>query len=166
MTIFYIIMFMENQVLFSACQFITTQMTWLKSISILVIYLGFVTGMIFMILYYRYFHVNVLNNGISCSQDSIDSIADQLSPAGKKIAGFKPGTLRLRSEDSMTTGRRYNGNINSTLTGSHPEIARSVKPPYLNSNYPTVTQTDLFTGKYSETNLKRDRSKIQPRNAQ
>lgn len=130
--VFYLIMFLENNLLFTVCQTFPAQVTWLRNISILLVYLGFVFGMLFMFLYYKYFHVTVLNNGLSCSQDSIDSIADQLSPAGKKIAGFNAGTLRLRSEDSLTTGRRYNSNISATLrTGSHPEITRNTKPPYL-----------------------------------
>lgn len=145
MGIFYLIMFVENNLLFTVCQAYSAQVTWFKSLVILVVYLGFVFGVLFMLLYYKYFHVTVLNNGLSRSQDSIDSIADQLSPAGKKIAGFKPGTLRLKNEssNSVTIGGRtkYMGgnSMSATLkTGSHPEIARQVansKPPYLTSSH-------------------------------
>ena len=148
-------MFLENNLLFTVCQTLSAQVTWFKSLSILVVYLGFVFGMLFMFLYYKYFHVTVLNNGLSCSQDSIDSIADQLSPAGKKIAGFKPGTLRLRSEDSMTAGRRYNGNINATLTGSHPEITRNNKPPYLTSNHVPMPRMSVFNCKLDKEQSKK-----------
>ena len=150
-------MFLENNLLFTVCQTFSAQATWFKSLSILVVYLGFVFGMLFMFLYYKYFHVTVLNNGLSCSQDSIDSIADQLSPAGKKIAGFKPGTLRLRSENSMTTGRRYGVNINASLTGSHPEIARNSKPPYLAPNQAPISQPSVFNSKMNQVSLKRQK---------
>lgn len=145
MTIYYLIMFLENNLLLTVCLIFSSQVTWFKNLSILVVYLGFVFGMLFMFLYYKYFHVNVLNSGISCSQESIDSIADQLSPAGKKIAGFKPGTLRLKSEDGLSSVHRYNNSIGGTLnTGSHPEITRTIKPPYLEPNQVPLTQSSVF----------------------
>lgn len=151
MTIYYVIMFLENNLLLTMCLICSSQVTWFKNLSILVIYLGFVFGMLFMFLYYKYFHVNVLNNGFSCSQDSIDSIADQLSPAGKKIAGFKPGTLRLKSEDKLSTGHRYNSNIGATLnTGSHPEITRNIKQPYLEPNHLPFAQSGVYNCKTSQ----------------
>lgn len=151
MTTYYLIMFLENNLLLTVCLIYSSQVTWFKNLSILVVYLGFVFGMLFMCLYYKYFHVNVLNDGLSCSQDSIDSIADQLSPAGKKIAGFKPGTLRLKSEDRLPSGQRYSNNIGATLnTGSHPEIARNMKPPYLEPNQVPFTQSGVFNCKTSQ----------------
>ena len=158
MGIFYLIMFVENNLLFTVCQAFSAQVTWFKSLVILVVYLGFVFGIIFMLLYYKYFHVTVLNNGLSCSQDSIDSIADQLSPAGKKIAGFKPGTLRLKSEGSLSGRGKYNGNMSATLkSGSHPEIARSNKPPYLKSNHQIhLQQSGVFNCNFN-TGLKKQK---------
>lgn len=151
MTIYYLIMFLENNLLLTVCLIFSSQVTWFKNLSILVVYLGFVFGMLFMFLYYKYFHVNVLNNGLSCSQDSIDSIADQLSPAGKKIAGFKPGTLRLKNEDRLSSGQRYSSNIGATSNaGSHPEIARNIKPPYLELNQVPLTQSGVFNCKKSQ----------------
>lgn len=142
---FYMIMFFENNVLFSVCLFFTSQSTWFKSLSMLVVYLGFALGMVFMYLYYKYFHISTLDGSLSCSQDSIDSIADQLSPAGKKIAGFKPGTLRLKSEDSLTSDRRFIDNISATLrTGSHPEITRGMKPQYIASNQVSLRESRVF----------------------
>lgn len=107
MTSYYLIMFLENNLLLTVCLIFSSQVTWIKNLSILVVYLGFVFGMLFMFLYYKYFHVNVLNNGLSCSHDSIDSIADQLSPAGKKIAGFEPGTIRLKSEEHLSAASNH-----------------------------------------------------------
>lgn len=152
MGVFYLIMFLENNLLFTVCQTLSAQVTWFKTLSILVVYLGFVFGMLFMMLYYKYFHVSVLNHGLSCSQDSIDSIADQLTSAGKKVAGFKPGTLRLKSEDSLNSARKYSGNMSATLrTSSHPEIARSSKPPYLTSNHQMhVSQSGVFNCKLGQ----------------
>lgn len=150
--IYYLIMFIENNLLFTVCMILSAQFTWFKALSILVGYLGFVFGMLFMWIYYKYFHWTVVNKGLSLSQDSIDSIADQLSPAGKKIAGFKPGTLRLKSDGSLASGRgKYTGNISATLrSGSHPEIAtRTSRPPYLTSNHHIqhIPQSGVFTCK-------------------
>lgn len=135
MTSYYLITFLENNLLLTVCLIFSSQVTWFKNISILVVYLGFVFGIMFLVVYYKYFHVNVLSDGISCSQDSIDSIADQLSPAGKKITGFKPGTLRLKSEDTLTTTSRYNGTVGAPfLSGSHPEMAHTLRHHYLSGH--------------------------------
>lgn len=148
MTVYYLIMFLENNLLLTVCLIFSSQVTWFKNLSILVVYLGFVFGMMSMCIYYKYFHVNILNDGLSCSNDSIDSIADQLSAAGKKIAGFKPGTLRLKSEDSLTSGHIYNSNINNTLrNNSHPEISRTIKAHYLTSTRGSLQQTGAFNSK-------------------
>lgn len=80
---------------------------------------------------------------MSCSQDSITSIADQVSPPVKKIYNYRAGTLRLCSEDSLTSFRRYNSNLSATLrTASHPEIARNSKPPYLAQSQAPIQQSD------------------------
>lgn len=148
MTSYYVIMFLENNLLLTVCLVFSSQVTWIKHVSMIVVYLGFVVGMLFMFLYYKYFHVNVLNNGLSCSQESIDSIADQLSSGAKKITGFKPGTLRLKSEDSLTSAHKYNSNISATLrSGSQPEIARNIKPPYLTSSQVPLPQSGVFNCK-------------------
>lgn len=150
-------MFLENNLLLTVSLIFSSQVTWFKNVSILVVYLGFVFGMLFMFIYYKYFHVNVLDSGMSRSQDSIDSIADQLSPAGKKIAGFKPGTLRLKNEDSLASAHRYNSNISATLhTGSHPEIARSIKPPYLSASQAPLSNSSVFPCRPS-TGLKKQK---------
>jgi len=139
---------MENNLLLTVCLIFSSQVTWFRNLSTLVVWLGFVFGMLFMFLYYKYFHLSVLDNGLSCSQESIDSIADQLSPAGKKIAGFKPGTLRLKSEDTLTSGHRYNSNLSATLqTGSHTEIARDIKPSYLTTSQGPLPQSGVFSCK-------------------
>lgn len=137
MGIFYLIMAVENNLLHTVCQTFSAQVTWVRYLIMVIVYLGFVFGILFMLLYYKYFHASVLNNGLSCSQDSIDSsLADQLSPAGKKIAGFKPGTLRFKSESSLTSGRaKNNSNMSAAMkTNSHSEIARG-NQPYLKSNH-------------------------------
>lgn len=150
MTSYYLVMFLENNLLLTVCLIFSSQVTWFKNLSILIVYLGFVLGLIFIVLYYKYFHVNVLDNGLSCSQASIDSIADQLSPAGKMITGFKPGTLRLKGEDSITSAHRFNTNVNGTLhTGSHPEITRNNKPAYF-ANQAPVTQSNVFNYKLDQ----------------
>lgn len=117
MTSYYLIMFLENNLLLTVCLIFSSQVTWIKNLSILVVYLGFVFGMLFMFLYYKYFHVNVLNNGLTCSHESIDSIANQLSAAGKKIAGFEPGTIRLKSEESIASKHKYG--THNIDTGCH-----------------------------------------------
>lgn len=161
-------MFLENNLLFTVCQTLTAQVTWFKTLSILVVYLGFVFGMLFMLLYYKYFHISLLNDGMSLSQGSIDSIADQLSPAGKRIAGFKPGTLRLKSDDGLASGRsKYTGNISATLrSSSHPKIiTRSNKPPYLTSNHQNnqFQQSSVFNCKLSQSSRKQKMPNAQVR---
>lgn len=132
MTSYYLIMFLENNLLLTVCLIFSSNVNWFKNLAILVVYLGFLVGIMFMLIYYKYLHVNLLINELSCSQESVDSIADQLTPAGKKIAGFKTGTICLKSEDTFSSGHRYNNNINATIrTGSHTEISRAIKPPYL-----------------------------------
>lgn len=127
MTSYYLIMFLENNLLLTVCLIFSSNVSWFKNMAIMVVYLGFVIGILFMSIYYKYLHVHLIIDELS-----IDSIANQLTPAGKKIAGFKPGTLRVRGEDTFSTGQRYNSNISASLqTGSHTDISQSVKPPYL-----------------------------------
>lgn len=149
MTSYYLIMFLENNLLLTVCLIFSSQVTWFKNISILVVYLGFVFGLLFIFIYYKYFHTNILNDGLSCSQDSIDSIADQLSPAGKKITGFKPGTLRLKSDDGVSAAApRYNNNITAPyLSGSHPEITRTMRASYLSSSQVPLPQSGIINCK-------------------
>lgn len=148
--IYYVIVFIENNVLLTVCLIFPAQVTWIRTVTPSVVYLGFVFGILFMTLYYKYFHVCALNNGLSCSQESIDSIADQLSPSVKKIAGFKPGTLRLKSEDGVTSTNRYNRNISASLhTGSQPEITRNIKPPYLSASQAPIPPSAVISCKPS-----------------
>lgn len=119
MTSFYLIMFLENNLLLTVCLIFSSQVTWIKNLSILVVYLGFVFGMLFMFLYYKYFHVNVLNNELSCSHESIGSIANQLSAAGKKIAGIQPGTIRLKNDECIASScLRFESNVGSGIDTS------------------------------------------------
>lgn len=143
MILFYLIQFVENNVLLIVSLISYNQISWFKNISIIVVYLGFVVGMFFMLIYYKYFHVSVLNNGNSSTTGSLDSIASQLSPAGKKIAGFKPGTLRLKSDD-IIANNRYNKNIHVSLEGrSQQDINRTLRQN-CNRDHEILAQSGVF----------------------
>lgn len=142
-------MFVENNMLLTVSLIFSGQTSWFKNLSMVVIYLGFIFGMIFMFLYYKFFHDNILDDEMSAgSQDSVgSSIVKNLSKATMTIAGIKPSS-RYKSDDKMGSIHRYNDTLGAGLAQNpHSETSRTLRSHYLSSNHNHASQSALFNCK-------------------
>ncbi|KAG9510485.1 Uridine diphosphate glucose pyrophosphatase NUDT14 [Fragariocoptes setiger] len=145
MFLFYLLMFLENNLLLSVCLGFSPYLSWTRSISVLTVYLGFLIGITFMMIYYRQFHVNVINADLSASDDSLDSIADHLTPAGKKIIGYKPGTMSV-------THHVRDPIVNNHSPPPPQQQSHQLQPQqqhYYANNLPTMSSTNKLPGVFS-----------------
>lgn len=150
-------MFLENNLLLSVCVGFSslTYIPWFRNLSILTIYLGFITGIAFMFIYYRNFHVNVLDSEFSQSNESLDSIAEQLSAAGKKIAGYKSNSSGYGHISVI--GQQYSNNLPTLIgTGSQLDIGSNLKGPSLPCNMPLA---GVFSCKFNPAFTKQTKRK-------
>ncbi|XP_015909627.1 uncharacterized protein [Parasteatoda tepidariorum] len=66
---FYLIMFLENSLLMAVFLFLKGQVVWYHKISIIFAWGGFSLGIVFMILYYRFFHIQHLKHSLASHTD-------------------------------------------------------------------------------------------------
>ncbi|KFM64988.1 XK-related protein 6, partial [Stegodyphus mimosarum] len=92
MMAFYVTMFLENSLLMAVYLFLKGQTGWYNSMSVIVAWGGFSVGMVFMVLYYRFFHIQHLKHSLAPQTDveshCADCVADTCNTHGNKANSF------------------------------------------------------------------------------
>lgn len=149
MIAFYVTMFLENTLLLSVCLFLRSGPSpWYQEFAIVFIWGGFAMGILFMILYYKFFHIRHLKHTLLASHyDSIDynhcpkhgnqqfsndtiesngSINDRLVHVGLKDERKLPFPMSINSHQANGVITGIPGVFNCRL---NPALKRKKKKP-------------------------------------
>ncbi|GFY51854.1 XK-related protein 6 [Trichonephila inaurata madagascariensis] len=101
MIAFYVTMFLENSLLMAVFLFLKGQVVWFHNISLIVAWGGFFLGIAFMILYYRFFHIQHLKHSLASQGDveshCADCIADNCETHNIKLNALSDGDGKVNA---------------------------------------------------------------------
>lgn len=125
MLAFYITMFLENSLLMTVWLGQQPGNPWFKYVGIAVVWGGFALGILFMMMYYKYFHVKRLQHGHSVSK----SLATHSNCTSCQL-----GTCSEHSERTIT-GYLYSDTSVSDFTTVNSSSSVKTNPYYINNQH-------------------------------
>lgn len=157
MIAFYSTMFLENTLLLSICIALKTGSTpWYQNLSVMLVWGGFALGILFMILYYKFFHIRHLKNTLLATHyDPVEYAANHCPEHGNQqyndnvhSNGRLNGLSKAMCERKMPISL-MNSTPNGVITGIpgvfncrlNPALKRKKKKPssFIPPPHPTIS---------------------------
>lgn len=103
MLAFYVTMFLENSLLMAVFLFLRGKSEWFLSTSVIVAWGGFLLGIIFMVLYYKFFHIQHLKHTLAVQTD-VESQCVEYVPDSCDTPDQK--TVTISDSEIVTNGNK------------------------------------------------------------